>query len=112
MNVSDLRHRFHYLVSAYILLGGVVTSDCRFLKWHAYFNCLVILHWMTNNNKCFLSEHDFEEDAGYTTHLLKKMGLDVGDNPTLATLISYAVVIGPMLWSARKLWKLCGQTLW
>lgn len=97
----------HYLISAYILFGGAFSSNCTYLKWHVAFNGFVIVHWLTNNNRCVLSD-GYEEDTGYTRHVLNTLGFPINkDDKATMMVIAYAAVVVPMLWSARKVSKIC-----
>ena len=93
----------HQLITAYIVFGGLFTSNPALLRLHIAFNVIVILHWLTNNNRCFLSgEHD--DNAGYSRSLVLKLtGVTVSN--AAANAVSYASVILPAIFSA---WKLLG----
>lgn len=91
----------HQLITAYIVFGGLFTSDRAWLLAHIAFNIAVIVHWMTNNNRCFLSA-EYEDDAGYSVELVRKLtGVTVSN--AMGDKISYALVIIPAMVSAWKL---------
>ena len=54
--MKSIRDSLHYLITAYIILGWLVPEQQML---HAVFCALVLLHWRTNNNRCFLSEYDY-----------------------------------------------------
>ena len=49
---GDLFLLFHHLVSIYILFGGLLFN--KYL--HGLFIIIVLIHWLTNNNKCELTQ--------------------------------------------------------
>lgn len=102
------RNIIHYIITIYILIGGLISNNCISLYIHFCFCILVILHWLTNNNKCFLSEYDYDDSDGYTKSILNFFNIDVSkyDNPYLITnIIAYSIVIIPLLFTLYKLNK-------
>jgi hypothetical protein len=103
MNKS-IRNFFHYIITGYIIFGNLFTNDCTLLQVHFYFCALVILHWFTNNNKCFLAEYDYENKNGYTLELLQSLNINIPDDDiVISTTIAYLCIIIPMLISYFKL---------
>ena len=99
---KSYRHYIHYIISFYILFGGVITNNILFIKIHAYTLILILLHWLTNNGRCFLGEIDYKyEKSGYTKHLLEKIGIYT--NEKIAMYIGYLALIVPTLYSLHKL---------
>jgi hypothetical protein len=84
----------HYIISIFIMFGSFFSKNKKYLKFHFFFNLMVIAHWYTNNNKCFLSDDYGDEDPqGYTKHLLSFLHIEATDSN--ANLISYLSVIIP-----------------
>lgn len=105
MNVS---HLLHYLITFFIIFG-CMSNDYSVLTVHFYFNIIVILHWLTNNNKCFLSDYDNQGENGYTQELLEKVfGLCIS-NPTTLNSITYMIVIIPLYITYSKLKEMCKE---
>jgi hypothetical protein len=42
----------HHIMSVYILFGGFLFNPI----YHLIFLIIILLHWITNNNKCLLTE--------------------------------------------------------
>lgn len=64
----------------------------------------VIIHWLTNDGQCFLSEMDYdknEEPNGYTKHMLEKIGITM--DAQSMTIVSHLIVLIPCLYSLYKL---------
>ena len=101
---KDLREYIHYFISFFIVFGGFIGllfNNMNIVKFHFIFNIFVIIHWLTNNNKCYLSEIDNpnQNDAKYTKDLLENVcGLNI-NNILLLNIISYLVVILPLILS-------------
>ena len=109
---SKFRNNIHYCITIFILFGGITSIlflNCRMLTIHAYFCILVIAHWLTNNNKCFISEYDENnKNNGYTLSLLKKIGINISpDNYIITNTISYSMVLIPLYISYISLVKHC-----
>ena len=41
----------HHIVSIYVLLGGILFNS----KYHLIFIIIILIHWLTNNNSCYLT---------------------------------------------------------
>lgn len=105
MEGSVFRHYLHYLISLYLVFGGVFTSDLYFVKIHFYVTFLTLIHWLTNNGQCFLSQMDYnenEEPNGYTVHMLNKIGI-TNPSKTVKQMCGYGSVLIPCLYSLYKL---------
>ena len=46
----------HNILTGYIIFGQFYFS----IKYHLIFILLVIIHWITNNNNCFISKLNFD----------------------------------------------------
>lgn len=98
----------HYIISIFIVFGGLIFNHCNGLKIHMIFNIIVILHWITNNNKCFLTEYDYENGDGYTIGILNKFGFGLDEkNIVLSNVISYLTTIIPLYYSYKAYIKNC-----
>jgi hypothetical protein len=110
MDWPTIRHYLHYVISLYIVFGGVVAkyvfgSD-KFVYIHIYVLAGILLHWLTNNGKCFLSQYDYSDndkeckdckDTSYTRHLMESVGL--GGLNISGKLMSRLATMIPMLYS-------------
>jgi hypothetical protein len=105
-NYKLARTYLHYIVTFFILFGGIITNNYNIIKFHIIFNTFIIIHWLTNNNKCFLSEYDHDGSNEYSSGLLKKIGINVENNENLLNFITYSVVIIPLFLSLQKLNKI------
>jgi hypothetical protein len=96
----------HYVICFFILFGGIISNDYNIIKIHVVFNIFVILHWLTNNNKCFLSEYD-HKGSSFIILSLDKIGINIDENnTTLVNIMTYSTVIIPLLYSVYRLNKM------
>ena len=101
---STVRHWLHYVITGIIMLGGILTTNSLLLKIHIFICGNVILHWLTNNNRCIISEADYNNNNGYTIHLLQKMGIQVDEsNSILPNLVAYGSVMVVLFFSWWRL---------
>lgn len=107
MNARAARQALHSVFSLYIVLGWLV-PDCRLRAVHFGVCVLTVLHWWTNNGRCFLSQYDYEHSGGYTASWLRAVGLDTGDNRALQSALAYVVVLLPAWLSYVRLRRGCG----
>lgn len=106
MNVKDIRHYLHYLITVYLLFGGIVTNNLYYVKIHFYVTFFTLVHWLTNNGQCFISQMDYDdkkEPNGYTKHILDN--LSIKTTPTMLRIISYLSILIPCFYSLYKLNK-------
>jgi hypothetical protein len=106
--MKRFRENLHYMITLFILFGGIF-NNCNILFIHYYFCIITVIHWLTNNNKCFLSEYDYKENNGYTLHLLQFLGFNFDQNKdkALLNLIAYMCVIIPASITLYKYHSLC-----
>jgi hypothetical protein len=106
---KNIRDNIHYLITLFLFFGGIISNNCKMLQIHAIFCILVIFHWITNNNKCFLSEYDYKDGNGYTMHILNYLGINIKqeNNELLLNIIAYSSVLIPLLFSYNKILKNC-----
>ena len=101
----DIIHVIHYMISFFILFGSF-SNNYSILKTHLYFNIIVILHWLTNNNKCFISEYHYKDNnTGYMQHLISKIFNINNVNPNILNIIGYITVLIPSYFTYKKLYK-------
>lgn len=104
MNGKDIRHYIHYIITIYLLFGGMLTNNLYYVQIHFYVTFLTVLHWLTNNGQCFISQMDYDETQepnGYTKHILEKLGLKT-DKQTVK-IIAYGSILIPCFYSLYKL---------
>ena len=105
-NMKTIRSKLHTFISLYIVFGGAISNNCVFLKIHCITLMIIIFHWLTNNNNCFLSQYDHHQDkTGYTRSVLKKyFGINISDEDQIkGNIISYFAAIIPLLYTYRKI---------
>lgn len=103
-NGVRLRHYIHYIISIYLVFGGLFTNNVIYLKIHFYVTLLTIIHWITNKGQCFLTETDYDsndEPNGYTKHLLSLM--NISPSSTNLMIIGWLSVILPCIYTLYKL---------
>jgi len=91
---SETRHSIHYMITLFVIFGGI-TSYTFVTKMHVFIIILILLHWLTNNGKCALSEIDYDDnETGYTSHILKIFRIN-NTSIYMDRFISYAFIIIP-----------------
>lgn len=106
----EIRSYVHYAITAFALTGVFWISNCPLLK--AYFLMLVVifLHWLTNDDRCCLSQMDHGSDTkAYSRGIWAKFGLKLSD-----TQINYTnkfIIIALIIASYLKLKKVCVKIL-
>ena len=99
--VKNLRKIIHYLITIFILFGWAHDNK-KLLLIHMIFICGVLIHWITNNNRCFLSEYDYGDDPNaYTKNLLNKVGIKL--NNKIIQFIPYLSLFIPFIISVIKI---------
>ncbi len=84
---------FHILIAAFLALGWIISPAI-----HAPVCAGVLVHWLMNKNRCVMSE-GYEDNNGFSTGVLKKVGIDISTNETLKTVLPYVLVIIPAILS-------------
>ena len=83
---------FHHIISTYIYLGGIVYNPF----YHLIFIFIVILHWITNNNRCELTVIT-NRNCGYPENrlfhdIIYKMGISIKCPNIMYIYILYLMV--------------------
>jgi hypothetical protein len=92
----------HYCITFFVIFGGligIIFNNLDIIKFHILFNILVIVHWLTNNNKCVLSEISYENNEKnnkYTDDIISNI-FQTKLNDFQLLIISYLVIIIPMI---------------
>ena len=87
--LNGYKEVFHILIVAFILLGWLFAPIIHGPS------CIGILaHWFINKNRCILS-NEYEDNNGFTTGLLGKIGIDIQGNELLKTIVPYTLVAIP-----------------
>lgn len=106
MKAEDVRRWVHYVITFFILFGGLLTDDRKLLQAHLLLCGIVLVHWLTNEGMCILSEMDHGPDDkhGYTLDVLNRFGIriDKDNNPAIHA-VAHAAVLVPALITYLKL---------
>jgi hypothetical protein len=98
-----IRNTLHYSITLFVLFGNLMYHNCSYLQFHFYFCALIILHWLTNNNQCFLSQYDYKTNE-YSLEILSWFGIHISrENYVLINIITYASITIPLLITYSKL---------
>ena len=90
----------HHCINAYIFLGGFLFNTV----YHLLFIIIVLIHWITNDNKCYITEIT-NEYCGYETDkkfqdLLQKLNISrIYEN------IHWIILIGILIYDIVKIQK-------
>jgi uncharacterized membrane protein len=97
--MAGLLHSLHIVIAIFGALGFLIAPQV-----HAPFCAAVLVHWLTNNNRCIVSQltenetPDTDTDKnGFTRQLLEMFGLTWPSAQWAQDIIPYALLIGPML---------------
>ena len=90
----------HHLMSAYIYLGGFLFNPL----YHLIFISIVLIHWITNNNKCYLTQITnrycgYEEDRKFED-VIRKFKID-----KIHKDIHWYLLIGLIIYDIIKIYK-------
>lgn len=98
------RHYLHYIISIYLVFGGILTNNIDYIKLHFYVTLFVLIHWFTNDGQCFLSEIDYDKNTkpyAYTEHILNKLGINPSED--ILHIIGYGSMMVPCFYSLYRL---------
>ena len=111
MDSRKVREHTHYVITIFILTGGFLISSCPLLRAYLLFLVILVLHWVTNDNQCFISEFDYKkEDIGYTQGILKKAGIHI--SKIGIDILNYSYVLFMIWFTYRKLQRTCAFHLY
>lgn len=87
----DFHQIFHIVISIYVVFGWIL-----YPQGHAPVCFAIVLHWLLNKGRCVFSD-GYDDDNGFTTELLMKVGIDISGKEWLKKLIPYILAIIPGL---------------
>jgi hypothetical protein len=90
----------HYSIVAFITLGAFLPK--KYLFYFIFAWPLMILHWKTNNDKCFITELECwldkqpycdrsDNEYPFVTHLLSFFNIKITDKKTKNNIIMYGL---------------------
>jgi hypothetical protein len=86
----DFKFIFHSIISFFGVFGFIIAP-----RIHAPFCGAIIFHWLTNNNRCILSD-DYDDKNGFTKDLLTLMGLPWPSSELVQSIIPYILLLIPL----------------
>ena len=60
---KNQRYYLHTFITFYILFGSILSNESFFIKLHMFILCLIMIHWLLNNNRCYLSDMDNSDNS-------------------------------------------------
>jgi hypothetical protein len=100
----------HYVITIFIITGAFFISNCAMLKVYFLFLVVLLLHWLTNGNECFISKLDHDGDSGaYSQGILKQFGIELSKNTV--SVLNYLAILSLIWFTYRKLQRTCGFNL-
>lgn len=83
----------HYIITIFCLFGWII-PNCYVLVFHASISIVVIIHWITNNNECILSQLNNESRGEFTKNLLSLIGVkfDLDIDKYSLYVLSYTIL--------------------
>lgn len=89
----DVKHIVHVIITVFSLFGFLIAP-----KVHAPFCGAIVMHWLTNNNRCVLSG-EYEDENGFTKELLGYVGIPWPDQKAAQNAVPYILIGIPMILS-------------
>ena len=104
---KEQRNYLHMFITFYIAFGGILSNSFLITKIHFYILCLIMIHWLLNNNRCFLSDIDYSENVESNTYSIKILKIITGIefNSDIAEFISWLTLIIPGIIDLFLLYK-------
>jgi len=106
----ELRTYIHYAITAFALTGVFWISNCPLLKVYFLMLVVILLHWLTNDDKCCISQIDHKQDkSGYSKDLWSKIGLRLSE--TQIFYVNKLIMLILITATYFKLKTVCGKIL-
>jgi hypothetical protein len=102
----------HHLITFFVVFGGIISGfilkNLYLLTAHMFFCGNIVIHWLTNDNRCILSKKDdYAEKNGYTAEVLKYVGIHIDPtNESIGNVFSYGITLTSLIISWRRLLSL------
>jgi hypothetical protein len=110
MTSFEVRTYVHYAITAVVLTGVFWISNCSLLKAYMLMLVVILLHWLTNDDKCCISQIDYKhDDKGYSKSLFSKIGITLTDTQT--SYVTKLLMLSLIVATYFKLKKVCGKIL-
>lgn len=107
---KTVRAYVHYAITLFILLGPFVITNCPLLRTYFLFAVIIVLHWLTNGNECWISKVDYEgQRNAYTNSIAKNVGITLSE--TQSSFLNYGIMIFLISYMYFKIKRTCGFTL-
>lgn len=90
--MSELLEWLHHIITFFVLTAWLYPS-CRVWRFHVFFCIILLIHWGTNNNECFISQINNQKRGDYTIEAFSQFGINI-DRSSLH-LLNCALVIIP-----------------
>lgn len=93
---------FHVLIYLF-MIWGMISSNLSIIWTHIIFSSALILHWVTNDNKCILTEiecyfMETTDDKTMTRQLLAPLLNQSSDLVVLGTLLGLTLSVWKLYW--------------
>jgi len=93
---------FHVLIYLFMILG-LFSSNLSIIWTHIIFSSALLLHWLTNNNKCILTELECyvmqtTDDKTLTRQLLEPLVNQSSELVVFATLFGLILSLFKLYW--------------
>ena len=92
--LSSFIHIFHRILTYFTLFGFLLPR--KYLIYHLFFYPSMIIHWMTNNNKCILTELEIklsgrswsEFESSFGIKLFNSLGFNIKKDKNTSDFIT------------------------
>lgn len=99
----------HHIITFFVVFGGIISGfllqNTYLLMAHMFFCGNIVIHWLTNDNRCILSKkEEYAEKNGYTAEVLKFVGIHIDPtNESVGNMFSYGITLTSLIVSWRIL---------
>lgn len=87
----DIQYILHVVISLFGFFGFLLSP-----RIHAPFCGAILMHWITNKNRCIMSG-EYEDENGFTRELLEYVGISWPESKTAQAAIPYMLLVIPMM---------------
>jgi hypothetical protein len=102
ISYKEVYNTVHYFITFLIIFGGLIGllfNNLNIVKIHILFNIIILVHWLTNNNRCFISDltyGDNESNTKYSEELFTSL-FNYKLNDVQQNIVAYLTIIIPTI---------------
>lgn len=108
---KEVKKFVHYAITAFFATGVIWIHNCAFLKVYFLASSVVLLHWLTNDDKCCVSQLEDPNETfryNYSQTLWRKFGVHFTEKQLF--FVNKAILVLILILTYLRLNKECGFT--